>query len=66
MEFGLFIQGYVPQARLDAEYRQLEVLARELGEAGYPALARFLTLRAGGDTPLLLVDLLGEEVVGTR
>ncbi len=35
-----------PQARLQAEYDQLDALANDLRQAGYPTLAHFLTLRA--------------------
>ncbi len=44
-----------PHARLQAEQRQLEMLAGDLDQAGFPTLAHFLTLPAAGEVPLLLV-----------
>jgi serine/threonine protein kinase len=47
-----------PAALLDAEWRTLDGVAGELREAGYPALADFVSLRTG-DGPSLLAVAVG-------
>ncbi len=52
---GPFARFAEPQALLDAEWHALEALLTGLRDAGYPALAHFLSLRPHGDSPMLAV-----------
>jgi hypothetical protein len=52
---GPFARYAEPQALLDAEWQALEQVTASLREAGYSALAYFLSLRPHGQTPLLAV-----------
>src|SRR5207248_2057084 len=50
---GPFARYSEPQALLDAEWQAIEQVIASLEQAGYTALAHFLSLRAHGDTPML-------------
>ncbi len=50
---GSFARFRDPNERIEAEWGTVERMADELGQAGYPTLARFLTLRPGPTEPLL-------------
>ncbi len=52
---GPFARYAEPQALIDAEWQVLEQVTASLREAGYSALAYFLSLRPHGQTPLLAV-----------
>lgn len=52
---GPFARFSEPQALLDAEWRAIEQVTESLRQAGYGALAHFLTLRPHGETPMLAV-----------